>query len=95
MPTELCQCCILITSHKTHQAYAQLQLLIGADQKDNDDNMIPKMPGYQPRNFNDVISQISTQDLKTPVLEVLNQIKRFSESDPMKKSSQKKNQRNH
>ncbi|RNA41755.1 hypothetical protein BpHYR1_035848 [Brachionus plicatilis] len=31
--------------------------------------MMPKTPGYQPTNFNDVISQISTQDPKTPVLE--------------------------
>ncbi|RMZ95947.1 hypothetical protein BpHYR1_048245 [Brachionus plicatilis] len=35
--------------------------------------MMPKTPGYKPTNFNDVISQISTQELKTP---------RFSESDP-------------
>ncbi|RNA30461.1 hypothetical protein BpHYR1_036222 [Brachionus plicatilis] len=50
-------------------AVQETQLIIGADQKDNDDNMMPKTPGYQPTNFNDVISQISTQDLKTPVLE--------------------------
>ncbi|RNA03085.1 hypothetical protein BpHYR1_042939, partial [Brachionus plicatilis] len=47
----------------------ETQSIIGTDQKDNDDNMMPKTPGYQPTNFNDVISQISTQDLKTPVLE--------------------------
>ncbi|RNA06046.1 hypothetical protein BpHYR1_050542, partial [Brachionus plicatilis] len=47
----------------------ETQSIIGADKKDNDDNMMPKTPGYQPTNFNDVISQISTQDLKTPVLE--------------------------
>ncbi|RNA12086.1 hypothetical protein BpHYR1_008236 [Brachionus plicatilis] len=58
------------------------QSIIGADQKDNDDNMMPKTPGYQPTNFNDVISQISTQDLKTPVLEYTF---RFSESDPNEK----------
>ncbi|RNA01169.1 hypothetical protein BpHYR1_038241 [Brachionus plicatilis] len=47
----------------------ETQSIIGADQKDNDDNMMPKTPGYQPTNFKDVISQISTQDPKTPVLE--------------------------
>ncbi|RNA05038.1 hypothetical protein BpHYR1_052577, partial [Brachionus plicatilis] len=47
----------------------ETQSIIGADQKDNDDNMMPKTPGYQPTNFNDGISQISTQDPKTPVLE--------------------------
>ncbi|RNA12675.1 hypothetical protein BpHYR1_033321, partial [Brachionus plicatilis] len=47
----------------------ETQSIIGADQKDNDANMMPKTPGYQPTNFNDVISQISTQELKTPVLE--------------------------
>ncbi|RNA39368.1 hypothetical protein BpHYR1_001222 [Brachionus plicatilis] len=47
----------------------ETQSIIGADQKDNDDNMMPKTPEYQTTNFNDVISQISTQDLKTPVLE--------------------------
>ncbi|RNA38586.1 hypothetical protein BpHYR1_048431 [Brachionus plicatilis] len=30
---------------------------------------MPKTPGYQPTNFNDVISQISPQHLKTSVLE--------------------------
>ncbi|RNA01183.1 hypothetical protein BpHYR1_013050 [Brachionus plicatilis] len=47
----------------------ETQSIIGADQKDNYENMMPKTPGYQPTNFNDVISQISTQDPKTPVLE--------------------------
>ncbi|RNA32654.1 hypothetical protein BpHYR1_017083 [Brachionus plicatilis] len=47
----------------------ETQSIFGADQKYNDDNMMPKTPGYQLTNFNDVISLISTQDLKTPVLE--------------------------
>ncbi|RNA43042.1 hypothetical protein BpHYR1_042906 [Brachionus plicatilis] len=60
----------------------ETQSIIDADQKDNDGNVLPKTPGYQPTNFNDVISQISPQDLKTPVLE---DHLRFSESDPNEK----------
>lgn len=47
----------------------ETQSIIEADQKDNDENMMPKTPGYQPSNLNDVMSQISPQDLKTSVLE--------------------------
>ncbi|RMZ96474.1 hypothetical protein BpHYR1_048181, partial [Brachionus plicatilis] len=64
----------------------------------NDENVMPKTPGYQPINFNDVIFQISPQDLKTPVLEdhlvsrlndflplCQSPVNRFSESDPNEK----------
>ncbi len=47
----------------------ETQSIIEADQKDNDENIMPKTPGYQPSNLNDVMSQISPQDLKTSVLE--------------------------
>ncbi|RNA35952.1 hypothetical protein BpHYR1_012822 [Brachionus plicatilis] len=47
----------------------ETQSIFEACQKDDDENVMPKTPGYQPTNFNDVISQISPQDLKTPVLE--------------------------
>ncbi|RNA39264.1 hypothetical protein BpHYR1_025648 [Brachionus plicatilis] len=45
------------------------QSIFEASQKDDDENVMPKTPRYQPKNFNDVISQISPQDLKLPVLE--------------------------
>ncbi|RNA35614.1 hypothetical protein BpHYR1_038220 [Brachionus plicatilis] len=47
----------------------ETQSIIEADQKDNDDNMMPKTPGYKPSHLNYVMSQTSPQDLKTPVLE--------------------------
>ncbi|RNA25882.1 hypothetical protein BpHYR1_035484 [Brachionus plicatilis] len=47
----------------------ETQSIFEAGQKDDDEYVMPKAPGYQPTNFNDAISHISQQDHKTPVLE--------------------------
>ncbi|RNA08170.1 hypothetical protein BpHYR1_021964 [Brachionus plicatilis] len=65
----------------------ETQSIIGADQKENDDNMMPKTPGYQPTNFNDSPVNVRSNDQNETetFIQTKNEIKRISESDPNEK----------